>query len=130
DFSKAVKNNNNIVIEETKSHLFPKFFFQEFFTSPEVYPYLQSDPSHPIGQPLSKLTLTRIPCTLTDMRLLARLTHPSNGIVMKEYDLRQCLQKEVDGFLIADELRKVCVYFYLTVIMYPYLFTKHLWLGW
>uniref|UniRef100_A0A8D9FB86 Cilia- and flagella-associated protein 300 n=1 Tax=Cacopsylla melanoneura TaxID=428564 RepID=A0A8D9FB86_9HEMI len=82
-------------------------FLQEFFTSPDVYPYLQSDPSHPIGQPLPNLTLTRVPCSLTNMLLLARLTNPANGIVMREYDLRQCLHTEVDGFLIADKLRKL-----------------------
>ncbi|KAI5714817.1 hypothetical protein M8J77_005927 [Diaphorina citri] len=82
-------------------------FLEAFFASPDVYPHLRCDPTVPISAPLTALKIARIPCTLTDMRLFERLTHPANGIVLREFDLRQCLQRDIDGFLVADELRQL-----------------------
>lgn len=52
-----------------------------------------------------------LPCTIMSMDFFDRILLPENGIVQNDKNcLIQCLEEEIDGFLIDHNLRHVRMY--------------------
>lgn len=56
---------------------------------------------------IEKINMEVVPCTVSTMAFFDRILDEENQIVRGEGNIRHCLEDIVDGFLVADQLRKV-----------------------
>eukprot|EP00116_Pleurobrachia_bachei_P000981 sb/3461243/ len=88
-----------------------KDFVMDFFTDPNVQQSLKvfsssrqelvTWGSHEVKEVQSEL----VPCSITSMDFFDRLTRP--GLVRDMGAIYKCLDEDIDGFLVADELHKM-----------------------
>eukprot|EP00899_Mesostigma_viride_P006948 jgi/Mesvir1/16254/Mv08502-RA.1 len=48
-----------------------------------------------------------VPATLTTMELFDRLSEEDSGVVRSNGSIKKCMDQEVDGFMVSDELREM-----------------------
>ncbi|XP_054285068.1 cilia- and flagella-associated protein 300-like [Macrosteles quadrilineatus] len=81
-------------------------FLDSFFTDPMVYGSLIYN-QVPLGKPAS-VTFQSIPCTILSMDFFDRILNPNNNIVRCDgKSITQCLEDDVEGFSIDDNLRSM-----------------------